>query len=71
MAWLETREVAKDLGINENFFLLYPRKWKTPRMRQTEIIMGNSNTEDLIQHASYTDTGKPQGKRKAEAIKKQ
>lgn len=53
MAWLETRVVVKDLEINENCFLLYPKKWKTPRMRQTETIMDNSNTGDLIQ-----DSGK-------------
>lgn len=33
MVWFEIREVVKDLGINENFFLFYFRKWKIFRMR--------------------------------------
>ena len=28
MAWLESREVVKDLVIHENSFSLYSRKWK-------------------------------------------
>lgn len=48
MAWLETRVVVGDLGMKENCFLLYPRKWKTPCMRKTETTMDNSNTGDWL-----------------------
>lgn len=58
MAWLKSREVVKDLVIHENSFSLYSRKWKTPCMKQTETIMGNSNPRNVIQETGYKDIGK-------------